>query len=65
VLLKCRFRLRLGTEKGFLIAQYWFRLRCGALKQDYEQNRLDKKRGRVRLNRLGLGGRTMGEAPYS
>ena len=29
------------------------------LGEDYEQNRVDKKRGRVRLNRLG--GRKMGE----
>jgi len=30
VLLKCRFRLRLGTEKGFLLPQYRFHLRSGA-----------------------------------
>ena len=32
------------------------------LGEDYEQNGVDKKRGRVRLNRLG--GRKMGEPLY-
>ena len=31
------------------------------LGEDYGQNGVDKKRGRVRLNRLGHGGRKMGE----
>jgi len=56
--LKCRFRLRLAT----VLRRDSYFLNIGStsvLGQDYEQNGVDKKLGRVRLNRLG--GRKMGQ----